>query len=294
MCTRPALRAPPLRLPALRALPPLMLMIRPQPAVFMKGMTAREQRSAPTYFVLKSCSKSSSTTVSIGPVAVGEPPGADPLLTRMCRPPSCCVASATMRSTCSLLVTSAARGTTRRFVSAASSRAVASRSPLFRATIATSTPSRVNSRAMALPMPRLPPVTIACLSCNPRSMALSPLGGVTAILLLHCSLSSLREPGASVASTGRCIERDYSTPAEPPPERDTWGAPHPGPDATLDAGWTRKDDGRGDDFARGRWQVGVVLGPADILRLEVNAPARGEQPSRHARLQPTQTPEQRT
>src|SRR6201988_4615935 len=34
MCTRPALRAPPLRLPALRALPPLMLMMRPQPAVF--------------------------------------------------------------------------------------------------------------------------------------------------------------------------------------------------------------------------------------------------------------------
>src|SRR6266404_9276876 len=82
MCTRAELRAPPLRLPALRALPPLMLMIRPQPAVFMKGMTAREQRSAPTYFVLKSCSKSSSTTVSIGPVAVAEPPGADPLLTR--------------------------------------------------------------------------------------------------------------------------------------------------------------------------------------------------------------------
>ena len=91
----------------------------------MKGITAREQRSAPTYFTLKSSIKSSSTTVSIGPVAVAEPPGADPLLTRMCRPPSCCAASATMRSTCSLLVTSAASGTMRRFVSAASSRAVA-------------------------------------------------------------------------------------------------------------------------------------------------------------------------
>ena len=87
----------------------------------------------------------------------------------------------------------------RRFVSAANSRAVASRSALFRATIATSAPSRANSRAMALPMPRLPPVTIACLPCNPRSMALSPLGGVTAILSLRCSLFSLREPGARVA-----------------------------------------------------------------------------------------------
>src|SRR6266513_1275666 len=105
----------------------------------------------------------------------GRAPGADPLLTRMCTPPTCCAASAIIRSTCSLLVTLAARGTIRRFVSAASSRAVASRSALFRATIATSAPSRANSRAMALPMPRLPPVTIACLSCNPRSMAFSPL-----------------------------------------------------------------------------------------------------------------------
>ena len=74
---------------ALRALAPLILMIRPQPAVFMNGMTAREQRSAPTYFTLKSSSRSSSTTVSIGPVAVAEPPGAEPLLTRMCTPPNC-------------------------------------------------------------------------------------------------------------------------------------------------------------------------------------------------------------
>src|SRR6266446_5662208 len=203
MCTRPALRAPPLRLPALRALPPLMLMMRPQPAVFMNGMTAREQRSAPTYLTLKSSIKSSSTTLSIGPVAVVAPPVWDPLLTRMCSPPSCSAASATTRSTCSLLVTAAASGRMRRFVAAASSRAVTSRSPLVRATIATSTPSRANSRAIALPMPRLPPVTIACLPCNPRSMALSLLGGVTAWgrdrdLLLHCSLFSLRKPGARV------------------------------------------------------------------------------------------------
>ena len=34
------------------------------------GMIAREQRSAPTYFTLKSCSNSSSMTASIGPVAI--------------------------------------------------------------------------------------------------------------------------------------------------------------------------------------------------------------------------------
>src|SRR5580704_12795786 len=205
MCTRAALRAPPLRLPALRALPPLMLIMRPQPAVFMNGMTAREQRSAPTYFVLKSCSKSSSMTVSIGPVAVAEPPGADPLFTRMCRPPNCCAASATMRSTCSLLVTSAASGTMRRFVSADSSRAVASRSPLLRATIATSTPSRANSRAMALPIPRLPPVTIACLPCNPRSMAFSPADVPTAICLARSRLSA--HPVRQVGGAADEVER---------------------------------------------------------------------------------------
>src|SRR5467141_1837940 len=67
-CTSEVLRAPPLRLPALRALVPLTLMMRPQRCSFMCGMTARAQRSAPTYLTLKSCSRSSSTTVSMGPV----------------------------------------------------------------------------------------------------------------------------------------------------------------------------------------------------------------------------------
>src|SRR5881275_930574 len=42
-------------------------------------MAARAQRSAPTYFTLKSCSRSSSTTVSIGPVALAEPQAAEAL-----------------------------------------------------------------------------------------------------------------------------------------------------------------------------------------------------------------------
>jgi hypothetical protein len=52
---------------------------------------------------------------------------------------------------------------------------------------------------------------------QPEVHGILSLVGVTAILLPHCSLFSLREPGASVCRTGRCIERDYSTPAEPPP-----------------------------------------------------------------------------
>ena len=89
-------------------------------------MAARAQRKAPTYFTLKSCSRSSSTTVSMGPVADAEPPGGEPLLTRICRPPSRSAAWATARSICSLLVTSATSGTTRRPVPASSSRAVLS------------------------------------------------------------------------------------------------------------------------------------------------------------------------
>src|SRR5882724_1184864 len=173
-CTSEPLRAPPLRFPAVRALVPLMLMIRPQPCCFRYGIAARAQRSAPTYFTLKSCSRSSSTIVSMGPVAVAEPPGGEPLLTRMCRPPRRSAAWATARSTCSLLVTSATSGRTRRPVLPSSSRAVASSWSFERATIATSTPSRASSRAMALPMPRLPPVTSARLPCSPKSIA-SPL-----------------------------------------------------------------------------------------------------------------------
>src|SRR6266571_58024 len=138
-------------------------------------MMARAQRNAPTYLTLKSCRRSSSTTVSMGPVAVAEPPGGEPLFTRMCRPPSCVAAWATMASTCARLVTSATSGMTRRLVSAASSRAAASSVSFVRATIATSAPSRASSRAIALPMPRLPPVTIAHLPSSPRSIALLPL-----------------------------------------------------------------------------------------------------------------------
>src|SRR5438552_3076013 len=113
-CTSEVLRAPPLRLPALRALVPLMLMMRPHFCSFRYGMTARAQRSAPTYFTLKSWSRSSSTTDSIGPVADAEPPGGEPLFTRMCRPPSWFAAWATIASTWARLVTSAASGMTRR------------------------------------------------------------------------------------------------------------------------------------------------------------------------------------
>src|SRR5262245_35036397 len=209
MCTKAVLRAPPLRLPALRALAPEILMIRPQPSFFIKGMTAREQRKAPTYFTLKSCRRSSSTTVSMGPIALAEPPGADPLLTRICTAPSCSATWATMRSTCSLLVTSATSGRMRRLVSPPSWLAVASRSVLFRATIATSTPSRANSRAMDLPIPRLPPVTMARLPCNPRSMAVSHPCRAPVFRSNHYALLSHQDQGASATPVGEIAGATY-------------------------------------------------------------------------------------
>jgi hypothetical protein len=96
----------------------------------------------------------------------------------------------------------------RRFVSVANSLAVASRPAGFRATIATSTPSRANSRAMALPMPRLPPVTIACLSCNPRFMAFPPCQ-VSRRLWSHRSLFFLREPGARVTDHRPAVDPSH-------------------------------------------------------------------------------------
>src|SRR5262249_54827778 len=112
-----------------------------------------------------------STTDSMGPVALGEPPGGEPLLTRMCTPPSCDAACAISASTCALLVTSHGSAITRRFVAAAISCAAPSSGPLLRAATATLAPSRASSSAMALPMPRLPPVTIAFLPERPRSIA---------------------------------------------------------------------------------------------------------------------------
>src|SRR5215510_13882965 len=158
-------------------------------------MTARAQRSAPTYFTLKSWIKSSSTTLSIGPVAVAEPPGGEPLFTRMCSPPSCAAAWATILSTCSLLVTSVAMGMTRRPVSAANSCAASSSGPFERAQIATSAPSRASSSAMALPTPRLPPVTIATRPASSRSTAPPPLCGAESVDGRHQGRRSTKEIG---------------------------------------------------------------------------------------------------
>src|ERR1700733_10083608 len=79
---------------------------------------------------------------------------------------------------------------------------------------------------MALPMPRLPPVTIACLPCNPRSMAFSPLRGITAILRFgaDCSLGGTVVQG--LPDVGRCVDRVCMPSKDlPPAKRYAQGAP---------------------------------------------------------------------
>ena len=172
--TMATLRAPPLRFPAVRPLPPLMLTMRPQPCSFMKGIAARAQRRAPAYLTSKSLIKSSSLTVSMGPTADAEPPGREALLTRMCRPPMRSAAAATTRSTCARSVTSTAMAVTDCPVSSAISWADLSNSSRVRETITTSAPSRASSLAMALPMPRPPPATRDFLPASPKSISQPP------------------------------------------------------------------------------------------------------------------------
>ena len=160
-------------LPATRAFRPLMLTILPQPEAFRRGIAARAQRRAPMYLTLKSSRKSSSTIVSIRPVAVGEPPGREPLLMSICSPPSSRAAAPTAASTRSRSVTSQGMGNTRRPVAVEISLAVRASSSAVRALIAISTPSRASSSAIALPIPRLPPTTRPRFPANPKSIARS-------------------------------------------------------------------------------------------------------------------------
>src|SRR5438445_507582 len=99
------------------------------------------------------------------------PPGAEPaLFTRTSIRPKCRAAPRTKFSASSRRVRSAGIASTLRPDSRRISSAAASSTSLRRAQIATSTPSRASTRAMPLPMPRLPPVTSATLPLSCRSI----------------------------------------------------------------------------------------------------------------------------
>jgi hypothetical protein len=98
------------------------------------------------------------------------PPGVEALFTSTSTRPKAARVASTRWDTDSELIVSATIGTMRRPVSWASALAVSSRGWRCRAQTATSTPSDASSRAIARPMPLLPPVTIATRPASPRSM----------------------------------------------------------------------------------------------------------------------------
>src|SRR3954453_19652532 len=89
----------------------------------------------------------------------------------MSTPPSASTAASTMALTEALELVSTVTGTTVPCVSAASSVAVACSASWPRDATTTLHASSASALATALPMPMLPPVTIARLSCSCRSMA---------------------------------------------------------------------------------------------------------------------------
>src|SRR5882724_5281682 len=162
----------PLMFPARRPDSPPMLMILPHPLRCMCGAAALAHRIYPTTFVLMSSSNSSSSADASGPVTT--PPGVDALFTRISTRPSWATVASMRSRTDFVLVVSQTIGTMRRRVAAASVLAASSSTRRSRAQIATSTPSPASSWAIALPMPLLPPVTIATFPVSPRSMCNPP------------------------------------------------------------------------------------------------------------------------
>ena len=172
------LRIEPTIAPELRAAKPLMLMILPQPRAFMIGATARAQRRYPNTLTFTSWLNCSSSRPSI-PVTGARPNGRAALFTSMSMPSNLALASLTARRTDSLSPVSTTTGWMLRPVSDAISPAVAASASKLRAAIATSQPSRASSRAIAFPMPLLPPVTRAFLPTRFRSIYTLPFGNAS-------------------------------------------------------------------------------------------------------------------
>src|SRR6266542_5780304 len=98
------------------------------------------------------------------------PPGVEALFTSTSRRPNAVRVASTRWATDSELIVSATTGMMRRPVSCVRALAASSRAWRCRAQMATSTPSDARAWAIARPMPRLPPVTIATRPASPRSI----------------------------------------------------------------------------------------------------------------------------
>src|ERR1700728_4284222 len=123
------------------------------------------------------------------------PPGCAALLTRMSIPPSAATATPTAARTDASSPVSICTGTTVWVLEARRAPAAASRRPMSRAAIATSTPSATRARATAKPMPRLPPVISAL---RPRSCRSIGLGLPEGAALPCWAVWSPGSPGPSL------------------------------------------------------------------------------------------------
>ena len=165
----PTLRTEPTADPVLRAPSPDTLMMRPHPCATMCGAASRAQRRYPITLTLTS-SQNSSVVISASLGGAAWPMGLAALLTRMSKPPSSATQRCTKATTEASSPVSAAMATTLRPLAAASSAAVAASAWASRPAMATSHPSAANARAIALPIPRVPPVTNARLPFSCRSI----------------------------------------------------------------------------------------------------------------------------
>src|SRR4051794_4646484 len=163
------LRTDPMTEPVWRAARPLTLMMRPQPWAIIPGATSRAQRRYPMTLVLTSPHRASVViSASFGGALM--PPGMAAAFTRMSTPPRAALSAVTMPCTDSSSPVSHAWPTTVRPVAAASSSTAPSIRAWSRAAMPRSTPSRASWRAIAFPMPRLPPVTMARFPVSSKSI----------------------------------------------------------------------------------------------------------------------------
>src|SRR6185437_11025003 len=156
-----------------RAVSPPTFTIRPHPAFRMYGAHALHIRKYPTNFVFRSSSSAFSSASSKS--FRTRPPGAAAQLTRISTLPSSAAVFATSSRTARESVVSTGRGTTVPFVDARISAAACSSAEAVLEAMTTATPSAASLRAVSLPIPTLPPVTMATFPVKPRSrLMLSP------------------------------------------------------------------------------------------------------------------------
>src|SRR5262245_7359890 len=168
------LRIEPMMVPVERAASPLTWMMRPERALIMCGATSRAVRRYPITLMFISAQKCS-LLISLSCGGLPCPPGWAAQLTRMSMRPKAETTLPTMLRTAASSPLSQLKASTFTPVAAAISARAASRVARSRATMATLAPSFASAKATALPIPRLPPVTIAALPLSSRSMCAPPV-----------------------------------------------------------------------------------------------------------------------